>query len=245
MGQGTFVKIESDAAPLLYDLAQTFPKAFSRSLKSLGFTLKNVMQDVISSQGSKAGQNWADLSLMQKYKRMDLLKTHGGTEKVVINRKRGKSGSKAWASSKGQSVPNAFNRWGKRKNAAPYGKKMRNAIRYKMQNDFRVDIGGISASASRFLNALQSGKRGSKGALEHTGQQPITPAMRRAFWALGIPISKNTTQLEQQPRQLIQPVFQHVSPQIEGFILSKLQKYLNEGRHEFSGGPPNTANMFK
>lgn len=268
-GTGTFFKVEEDAAPALYDLANTFPKAFSKALKSLGFTLKNVMQQAITTEGRSTGQQWAALSMMQKYRRMDVLKSGGvndsgrwgghtrqfgmmskygqetyqlpgrdmaslaatGSYSYIRGKRKGKSFSRSGRLlGQQQSIPNAFFRWrGGNMRKTPYGGNMRKAIRYKMQNDFRVDIGAVSASAARFLSALQTGGRGSKGIFQFTGQQPVTPAMRRAFWAAGVPLSKNKTVIEQKPRPLVTPVFQQVSPQIVGYITAKIKKYMDQG----------------
>lgn len=269
-GTGTFFKIEQSAAPALYDLANTFPKAFSKALKSLGFSLKNLMQLGISTQGQSVGQQWAALSMMQKYRRMDVLKTGGvddsgrwgghtrqfgmkskdgfntyqlsnrdlaavsalGSFSYISGKKRrGKTYSaRGRLLGQQQSIPNAIFRWaGGNMRTKPYGGNMRKAIRYKMQNDFRVDIGAVSASAALFLNALQSGGRGSKGLFQFTGEQPVTPAMRRAFWAAGVPLSKNKTVIEQKPRPLIAPLYQQFSPKIVGFISAKIQQYMDQG----------------
>lgn len=266
---GTFFKIEDSCAQGLYDLANTFPNAFSRALKSLGYTLKNVMQQTISTQGRNTGQEWAALSMMQKYRRIDLLKTGGvndsgrwgghtrqygvmskygqetyqlperdmaslgaaGSFSYLRGRRRGKSFSRGGRLlGQQQSIPNAFFRWrGGNMRTNPYGGNMRKAIRYKMQNDFRVDIGAVSASAARFLSALQSGRRGSKGIFQFTGEQPVTPAMRRAFWAAGVPLSKNKTVIEQKTRPLIEPVYRQVEPQLVDFISTKIQRYMDQG----------------
>lgn len=66
---------------------------------------------------------------------------------------------------------------------AAMGGRLVNAMRYKMMNAKRVDVGAVTPSAARFLEAVQAGKRGTDNRFQYTGSQPVTPAMRRAFWA--------------------------------------------------------------
>ena len=73
---------------------------------------------------------------------------------------------------------------------------------------------------------MQAGRRGAKGAFEFARVQPVTPKMRRAFWAAGIPLAKSTRELRQEPRPLVAPVYQQVSPRLEAYIVGKIREYL-------------------
>ncbi len=128
-----------------------------------------------------------------------------------------------------QSIPHAFARWQGRgilRGVQPMGGHLQKAIRYRMVNAMRVDIGAVSPSAAAYLAAVQAGRRGAKGAFEFARVQPVTPKMRRAFWAAGIPLAKSTRELRQEPRPLVAPVYQQVSPRLEAYIVGKIREYL-------------------
>lgn len=54
----------------------------------------------------------------------------------------------------------------------------------------------------------------------------MTPAMRRAFWAAGVPLAKDTRELKQEPRPLVAPVYRAFSPRLEAIIVGKIQACL-------------------
>lgn len=267
-GDGTFFKVEQSAAPDLYALAERFPKAFTRALKSVGNSLRGQMRAAMRN-GGPVGYTWPKISQMHTYRRMDLLKaggvgqdgqwTHGrrfalkarvgqstyqlgqkeidrlgaqGSYSYLRGKRRGLSYTAGGRMRGQQSIPQAFSRWrGRRRDGdlrnGNMGGNLQKALRYKMVNDKRVDIGAVSPSAAAYLAALQAGRRGARGRFEYQGRQPVTPAMRRAFWAAGVPLAADTRELVQQPRPLVLPVYQQWSPRLEAYIIGKIEAYLN------------------
>lgn len=109
---------------------------------------------------------------------------------------------------------------------AAMGGRLVNAMRYKMMNAKRVDVGAVTPSAARFLEAVQAGKRGTDNRFQYTGSQPVTPAMRRAFWAAGVPLGKDKTSLEQPERPLVEPVYRQCMPEVERLMLERIRERL-------------------
>lgn len=124
-------------------------------------------------------------------KRFDLKKRVGGTTFQLSDKERdriGAAGSFSFFRGKrrgtsytrsgrlrGQSIPNAFNRWqgrGITRGQNPMGGRLWNALRYQMVNKARVDVGAVTPSAAAHLAAVQAGRRGSKGAFQFAGTQP-------------------------------------------------------------------------
>lgn len=264
-GERTFFRVEESAAPELYALAQRFPDAFSRALKSIGNVLRLELRSAMT-KGGPDGARWPALSRMHLYRRMDLLRSGtvdnagrwahgkrfdlkrrvGNTWYELSERERarigGRGGFSFWRGRRqgltytaggrlrgAQSLPNAFARWKGRdilRGENPMGGHLWKAIRYRMVNKMRVDVGAVSPSAAAHLAAVQAGKRGSKGVFEFTGTQPVTPKMRRAFWAAGVPLAKSTRELKQEPRPLVAPVYNAFSPRLESYLVGKIQAYL-------------------
>ena len=106
------------------------------------------------------------------------------------------------------------------------GGRLVNAMRYKMMNAKRVDVGAVTSSAARFLEAVQAGRRGTDTRFQYTGRQPITPAMRRAFWAAGVPLGKDKTTLEQPERPLVGPIYRQKMPEVERLMLERIRERL-------------------
>ena len=224
-GDGTLFKISESAAPELHALAKRFPEAFSKALKSLGWFIRGEMKTALV-KGGPAGAQWPELSKMHIYRRLDLLKagqadaltgawTHGRRFRLK-KRLEGKTAT---------GKERMMDRWqgrGITRGRSAMGGRLTNAIRYKTTGSGRVDIGALSPSAAMFLDAVQSGKRGSRGAFQFTGEQPVTPAMRRAFWAAGVPLAKETTVIKQDERPLVDPVFRTVTPEIERYMVGKI-----------------------
>lgn len=265
-GEKTFFKVEESAAPELYALAQRFPEAFSRALKSVGNALRLELRTALS-KGGPDGVRWPELSRMHVYRRMDMLRAgkknnagkwvHGkrfdlkkrvsgiafqlsdkerdrigaaGSFSFFRGKRRGTSYTRS-GRLRGQSIPNAFNRWqgrGITRGPNPMGGRLWNAIRYQMVNKARVDVGAVTPSAAAHLAAVQAGRRGSKGAFEFTGTQPVTPAMRRAFWAARVPLAKDTRELKQEPRPLVAPVYRAFSLRLESYLQVRIKEYLDD-----------------
>ena len=109
---------------------------------------------------------------------------------------------------------------------AAMGGRLVNAMRYKMMNAKRVDVGAVTPSAARFLEAVQAGRRGTDTRFQYTDSQPVTPAMRRAFWAAGVPLGKDTTTLEQPERPLVGSIYRQKMPEVERLMLERIRERL-------------------
>ena len=127
----------------------------------------------------------------------------------------------------GHSIPDAFNRWrgsnSFTRGRSSMGGRLQNALRYRYFDDQqRVQIGTLTRSAGAFLGAVQGGRRGSRGVFQFEGEQPVTPAMRRAFWAAGVPLAKDKRNIEQPERPLVGPVYRVVQPEIGPIIEQRI-----------------------
>lgn len=231
-GGSTLFRIDGEAQAYLDDLANRFPNEFSRALRNIGAVIRQDLATALRSGAGPKGVQWAGLSRMHIYRRMDQLKagyadaltgrwTHGKRFKLK-RRKRG-------AGIDGQPIPDAFNRWGRNMRRGqlrahnPMGGRLSNAMRYIWDREaMRVQIGAVTQSAAAHLRAVQGGLRGSKGIFQFAGSQPITKSMRRAFWAAGVALKKGKTMLEQPQRPLISPVYQQRAPQLQDMIEQRI-----------------------
>ncbi|WP_302981741.1 hypothetical protein, partial [Bilophila wadsworthia] len=161
---GTFCKIERSAAPELYAMAQAFPKEFSRALRFAGNLLRAELKAALRGSGGLRA-SWPELSRMHRYRRMDMLKA--GT----WSRGRWHHGRRFQLKRRVGFKPvsgreRLMERWrgrtrdGSLRGRAAMGGRLVNAMRYKMMNAKRVDVGAVTPSAARFLEAVQAGRRG-------------------------------------------------------------------------------------
>lgn len=227
---GTFCKIERSAAPELYALALRFPEAFSRALRHAGYLLRGELKAALRGSGGLRA-SWPELSRMHQYRRMDMLKAgtwsrgrwHHG-KRFQLKRRLG------YRRVSGRE--RLMERWrgrtrdGSLRGRAAMGGRLVNAMRYKMMNAKRVDVGAVTPSAARFLEAVQAGRRGTDTRFQYTDSQPVTPAMRRAFWAAGVPLGKDTTTLEQPERPLVGPIYRQKMPEVERLMLERIRERL-------------------
>ena len=227
---GTFCKIERSAAPELYAMAQAFPKEFSRALRFAGNLLRAELKAALRGSGGLRA-SWPELSRMHRYRRMDMLKAgtwsrgrwHHG-RRFQLKRRVGfkpvSGRERLMESWRGRT------RDGSLRGRAAMGGRLVNAMRYKMMNDLRVDVGAVTPSAARFLEAVQAGRRGTDNRFQYTGSQPVTPAMRRAFWAAGVPLGKDKATLEQPERPLVEPVYRQKMSEVERLMLERIRERL-------------------
>lgn len=205
--------------------------------------IRQELKLALMNGGSSIGQHWQELSLMHIYRRLDLLKqgrfgswrpgSAGKTDKGRHRRTR--LTLKSRLGHKRQSgQENMMNRWpgGRQgrnlRNRNPMGGKLIGSIRYRVRKDV-LQIGAINPSSARSLQAVQTGARGSSvHRPELTGDQPVTPKMRRLFWMAGIPLKKETTRLRQPERPLIYPAFRKLEPKFLPYIEEHIKKYLSQ-----------------
>lgn len=224
LGGGANIKITQNAAPDLYALAKKFPEAVGNALFMLGGHTRKRMRKAVDSGGTTA-HKWLELSDMRKYRRMDRLKRgklprqsyRGARKKNPATGLWGTSGLIAKA--KDQPDPEAI-----------FGRAGR-ALAFRVpKKQLLVEIGALSSWSARFLGAVQEGRRGSKGAFQFAGRQHVTPAMRRAMWAAGFPLAKETTFIGQEERPLVPDVYREIRPEIEDYLIRRVTEYLhNQG----------------
>lgn len=98
--------------------------------------------------------------------------------------------------------------------------KLYQATRYKHYKDSnRVLIGWISKSAEELGTTQERGK-----------SIPITPKMRRFFWASGVPLSPRKRYLYIPKRLTIEPEYRENAPRVAGYIDRKIGDYLEEAK---------------
>lgn len=200
--------VTRDDTPELYMLAQKFPSAVSSALKSLGWYMRQSMRETIEA-GGPANERWLELSNMRRHRRMEKLKAG-----EIPRRSSGKKKSemvKNWTASPERSV---------------FGRVAQTLAYRKPKNEQKVEIGALNASAASFFEAVQGGKRGKKGKFEFVGRQVVTPKMRRAFWAAGMPLAADTKVIGQEARPLVQPIFKAMHPKIELYLVNKISERL-------------------
>jgi hypothetical protein len=92
------------------------------------------------------------------------------------------------------------------------------AVRYQFYSDSnRAIVGWISPSAEK-LGTLH----------EEGGVIPITPQMRRQFWAAGIPLGLGKTTIAIPKRPTIDPEYRENAPKVPGYLEQKLWEYMKK-----------------
>lgn len=96
--------------------------------------------------------------------------------------------------------------------------KLYQATRYKYYGDSkRVLIGWINRSAEEIGTVQEQGK-----------SIPITPKMRKFFWASGIPLRKSKSHIYIPRRLTIEPEYRANAPLVTGYISDKIKGYIEE-----------------
>ena len=212
--------IKEDASDALHRLADRFPEAIDDALRRLGGHTRKRIQAAMFA-GSENEFGWPGLSEMREYRAFHRFKKGETPRNSYRGRRKKNPATGQWFS------PGLIQRTKSRKNYPDLYGKLSPAIRFfKPRNKQQVSIGALTFWSSRFLSAVQEGKRGSKGAFQYAGIQRVTPAMRRALWAAGFPLSADTTVIGQEPRPLIEPVFKSMEPRIADYLLRGALDYL-------------------
>lgn len=233
MSRDTLLRINDGTTPWLEELAREFPKEFRRSLTRIGFWLRGEVQDAMRSGGRSAGQMWPERSLLARFDPFSRMR--GDFWKS--GRQQGKAQSRMRESDSLQDALTRnsplLRRGGKGKNRIfGFGSgRLIGAVRYKVDRiSGNVRIGFLNGSAASASVGVMEGKRGKKHSFDFKGNQPVTEKMRRMFWAMGVPISKDTKTLNQDERPLIQPVFDRNRGEIHkriGLYIKAYQQKLN------------------
>lgn len=219
--------LDDEGAKVLDHLARDFPVELRRALKGVGFQLRRKIQANIRA-GGPPGKKWQRTSRIHRYQRLELLKGGKSVSLKKIGRKR-----EAFYAGKGQYAPDAMTRWkgGPKRSEFPM-QKMVGGIRYRMESGGNgVLIGGLNPSMDRYLRSVQVGgiMEGQSKYPSKTGTQTITPAMRRLFFAAGIPLKKGRRSLSMPPRPLIRPVFEAHAQHVVNYLQLAVKNYAEGG----------------
>lgn len=245
-------EMDDAAIKELRHLQSVFPKEMKRVMAALGWVMRGKMQAAIRGGGPK-GHKWADLSRMQRYKRLDMLNRLLPDDRQMylkgMSKKLYEKQHKTTEFGKAQSyrMAEAMNYWRRPPGGLRPERSMQHlngAMRYKLSNDGKeVSIGILWPSLAHYFSAVQDGKavRSDLG-----GGAVITPKMRRLFWLARIPLSKKRV-LDRPKRPLIRPIFDQYKGAIHKFIQLRVQAlvvgpyeprsvtYQKAGFHDFNG----------
>jgi hypothetical protein len=200
-GGGTYLNVYDEATPYLGHLAKTFPKEFSKALKSLAW----------HHTWNRANPN----SLVNELKKG---KPGGNRYPKLTNIKRPRSGGfRKRLGARGQKYLKPLP---PKKNDIPYAPNLINAIGYDSSRarEHVVTIGWRSSNAKRFGAAMQMGARGAKYQWRQ-GPQKITPRMRRFLFAMGFYVTGDY--LVTPKRQVILPYYRKYKGHMVEYIEEK------------------------
>lgn len=249
-GMVSLFVIEQDASPHLKALADQFPGYLNRALRHLAYEIKAELSRGIRRGGVNGA--WQERSQMHIFRRMDLLRAQNPNPKHVSLKQtigykkyqlsgnetaalpglggsfsylRGKrQGTSFTAGGKrrgeAQSLPEAFNRWkkpGSLRGRGAMGGYLEKTLRYEKTGQNAYAIGAISPNAAHWLAKVQQGR-----------QEAITPKMRRAFWAAGVPLAAAKQVLDQPERMLVDPVNANMRPGYERMLVERIRLYMEK-----------------
>ena len=234
-GSMALCRVEDEAQGQMEWLAKHFPNEFGRALRHVGWRYKQAISGAIYAGGSPANSN-SKVSLMRQYRRMHMLKSAGqgsqsAQSKLGFKRKSKKQKRLEINGATPTRDMTRWKRWGRLGREHSFQGSLANTVRYKYYPDSQVvRIGFLTPSAAKAAEAVQAGKRGADGSMNFTRRQPVTDKMRRAFWAAGVPISKNTTVLEQPERPIIQPVFDLMNPKLPQIVEKRIYSIIQKSK---------------
>ncbi|WP_430735521.1 hypothetical protein [Halodesulfovibrio aestuarii] len=241
-GSAALCRVEDEAQGQMEWLAKNFPKEFGRALRHVGWIYRQEITAAVRSGGVTIGNRWERVSLMRQYRRMEQARTaglmaDGGVSTKAYDRLDLKRVSKKQRrlEAKGAAFKRSmFNRWKVPRSGlgatTPFG-RLGQAVRYKYYQETQaVRIGFLTPSAAKFAQAVQAGERFGPTPGIYRKRQRVTDKMRRAFWAAGVPLSKNTTVLEQPERPIIQPVFDRMNPELPDIVEQRIYKIIAKSK---------------
>lgn len=217
-GANELFRIDKDAAPELFALAESFPTAMHKALFMLGGHARQAMRAAAKAGGTN-GHAWLGLSALHRSRRMERLKAGEFPRKSYTGQKKKGNGGK-WT------APGLIAKSKDRDDNDFFGRVVQTLAFNKPRNKLAVDIGALSASAASFLSAVQEGKRGRKGKFEFSGRQPVTPAIQRALWAAGFPLAADTKYIGQEARPLVPDVFKSMQSEFEPYLVRRITQIL-------------------
>lgn len=209
----TFFDIDPEFLKELQRTSGRVQISLEKALKGVGYELYVMARRGISTQGRSLGIPWQRKKKAKRFERYwRIVQGDYGSQAAVLGKKLSEN-KKYEDSKKDISTGKIFG-------------AIRPAIRYR-QKGLRVEMGAVSASSSAFLKAVQGGKRGDKYKFQYRNRQPVTPKMRRLFFAMGIPLPKTKRVLYQPERPLIYPVYKKAHPHFREMIIKRMQHELD------------------
>lgn len=200
---------------LLKELQKTSERvgiSFEKALRGVGYELHQMAKKGISTQGRSVGYAWGrKKSIKRRERYWYFAKGANGGEM-----RSGKPLSKVRSCYKSEKSLETGQLFG----------GVRPALRYR-QEGLKVTMGAASKSAAAYFAAVQGGMRGNKYRFQYRNNQPITPKMRRLFFAMGIPLPKEKRTLQQAKRPLIYPVYRKAFPHFREMIVKRMQHELD------------------
>lgn len=226
-GKTVSIQLDDEVGPYLQNLALQFPREFPRALRNAAWLLRQEILRAMERGSTPAGR-LDPLSKMHMYRRMELLKMGMGTDDGWKNGSRFRL-KKKLGYNKVKGTERLMERWrgdvrkGNIRESTPMSGKIKSVIKTKAKGNLTFVVGAQNPVAMRWLEAAQAGRRGSKGVFQYLSRQPITPAMRRAFWAAGIPLKKGKQYLEQPERSMLTPVYRAFAQKLPDLLCARIE----------------------
>lgn len=208
----TFFQIDPALLKELQKASDRVGISFEKALRGVGYELHQMAKKGISTQGRSVGYVWVrKKSLKRRERYWYFAKGANGGEMRT-----------------GKPLSEIRSRYksGKSLETGQLFGGVRPALRYE-QEGLKVTMGAASKSAAAYFAAVQGGLRGDKYLFQYRNNQPVTPKMRRLFFALGIPLSKEKRTLQQAKRPLIYPVYRKAFPHFGEMIVKRMQHELD------------------
>jgi len=204
---GSLIRIEDQAGPFMAAWARTFPKEFGRALRSLGYWLKAEHGRAMRSGGRTVGRHWGERSKVSQYRPFDRLRRSQFKSKWKSDATH-EAGSLSAALGSSSPLTRRGSRIGRVEGFGSGRLHGKGGVAYRYEpNKMQLQVGFLDSSAA-YARMLQGGLLGAKLRWPFMRRQPVTPKMRRMFWAAGVPISKSTTVLDAAPKPLVRPLFE-------------------------------------
>lgn len=102
--------------------------------------------------------------------------------------------------------------------------RLKGAMRYHVGQDGRsVEMGSLNRNLEDYFEAVQAGEF-LKG---KSNTQPVSPKMRRKFFAAGMPLKKGKTSIQLSERNLMIPLLNKYRYHMERYIVRRMNVHLS------------------
>lgn len=211
----TLVTFDDEVGPYLKDLSERFPREFKRALRNVAWRMRSGIGTILAT-GSFEGQRLEPRADMTWQRSVDRLKAGKAT-------KRG-----TWSRYREFEKLSLKRRFALASRSTQHFGRIARAVQTKAEFDGRkISVGFLLPRVSRWGFALQKGQRGTEFRFQFDGDQPITPAMRRMFFALGMPIPRAKTHFTQPERRALAIVFNTLAPRIPEWVRQRIQDIMD------------------